>query len=105
MHEGSGSKDKGRLSKWRKRRLVRFLSKWPAHIWTIGLVLIIAAAWPVQAPLILYKAGLTMVGACVGYWLDRFFFERSDPTRGDNHRRWQLVVLMCAGIIAMSMGA
>jgi hypothetical protein len=81
------------------------MHEWPAHILTFALIVAVVVMAPRQSTLFIYKAALPMIGACMGYWLDVFFFERKHPCRGDLHRRWQLVALMCAGMLTMGMAA
>src|SRR5689334_16648453 len=81
-----------------------FLENWTAHIVTVLLVAIVVVVAPRQTTLLAYKACLPMIGACGGYWLCTWFLGRC-PEEGEAHERWQLVTLMCAGMLAMGLGA
>lgn len=85
--------------------VAKFVRNWPAHLLTLALIGAVLAIAPRQSTLILFKTALLPLGACVGYWLDVFFFGRRNPRRGDKHRKWQLVALMCAGVIGMAIAA
>lgn len=90
------------------RRIVhavhKILKHWPAHVTTALLIVVVIAIAPQQSALLLYKACLPMIGACGGYWLFRFFFQK-EPDVCVDHERYQLVALMCAGMLAISLGA
>lgn len=86
------------------RRIGIFLADWPWHIATVLAIGAVAYLGPRQLPLLVYKAALAMIGGCGGYWIFVAFFGR-DPEYGDEHDRWQTVVLMCVLMLAMSLGA
>lgn len=85
-------------------QVVSFVSSWAWHASTLLVLVVLYWFAPRQMPLIVYKAAIAMLGACGGYWLFVAFFRRY-PEGGDITDRWQAVVLMCLGMLCMSMGA
>jgi hypothetical protein len=95
---------KAEVKAGRLLRIWNVLMEWQWHIATLFFVAVVIALAPRQATLLIYKASLPMIGACGAYWLNKFFFYR-EPECKETHARWQLIALMCAGMLAMGLGA
>lgn len=102
----------------RFRRVRAFWNHWPAHITTglLMLALIALVAYTGSDPTrrfgvmahvanFVHKASLLMIGACMGYWVNRFFLSLKTASDGDVHDRWRLVVLMAVGMYTMGSAA
>jgi len=95
----------------------RFFRDWPAHITTVALMAVLVGliAYTGSDPsrrfgvlahvaTFVHKACLAMIGACLGYWVNRFFFY-CDVNDGDVHDRWRAVVFMAVGMYVMGSAA
>lgn len=79
------------------------------HAYLIGLLLLAYVAWrePLKVDVLMYLLARGYIGAMVGYWLDRTIFGYARPTADQPQPAWMLrrVAMICAGMIAMTMGA
>lgn len=96
----------------------RVAHRWPAHITTAVamLVLIGLIVWTGSSPDRQYgvvanvatfvrKASMVLLGACLGYWVHRFFLALKKVEGGEEHDRWRLTVLIAVGMYAMAQAA
>ena len=96
------------MSTRKRTRLARFghgVMQWRAHILTVLLTAAVIVIAPQQTGVLIYKACLIPFGACVGYWLYKFFDKDASCEAGHPASRWQMYVMIGVGMIAMAYGA
>lgn len=81
-------------------RVWRIAKEWRPEIVTVLLLGAAFAVTPNQTLLVIYKAAKPMLGAVLGYWSFEFLVARP-PDYADTHDRYQVIALMCAGMVAM----
>lgn len=96
----------------------RVAHRWPAHITTAVLMLILIGlvVWTGSSPDRQYgvvanvatfvrKASMVLLGGCLGYWTHRFFLAAKTSECGEEHDRWRLTALIAVGMWAMAQAA
>ena len=84
------------------------LSAWALA--ALALVAVLTAISPAQAPVMMYKVVLVMLGAVLGYWIDRAIYPYARPHEllGDDWimslacLRRALIVIAC--VLGLTMG-
>lgn len=82
----------------------QFFSDWPMHITTAVLLLLVFVVARQQVGILIYKAALLTLAACIAYWIARWVL-RVDPEDASDEERRDVVLLICAAVLAAGLAA